>query len=199
MPKFTENEKEQIRQDLFVKGREIFIKYGLAKTSIDEIIRECGIAKGTFYKFFSSKEELYFEILINEVEVRETVLNELFRENLSSRELLNSFFHFSFDSVDKNPFLQSAFQNDEHEKLTRKLPAQMSEFNQNNAKRGIHAVNALINQGMLPKEDPRVIVGIMQAVMSLRLHKKDIGDDIFPIVKDKIIEFVIEGLLKEKN
>jgi len=51
----------------------------------------------------------------------------------------------------------------------------------------------------MPKNDPRVIVGIMQAVMTLRLHKSEIGDDIFPIVKDKIIEFVVEGLLKEKN
>ncbi|USK57892.1 TetR/AcrR family transcriptional regulator (plasmid) [Cytobacillus solani] len=199
MPKFTDYEKEQIKQDLLVKGRKIFIKYGLVKTSIDEIIHECGIAKGTFYKFFSSKEELYFEILINEVEVRESVLNELFRENLSSKELLSSFFHFSFDSVEKNPFLQRSFQNDEHERLTRKLPTQMSEFNQKNAVRGIHAVNALMNQGTLPKDDPRIIVGIMQAVMTLCLHKKEIGDDIFPIVKDKIIEFVIEGLLKEKN
>lgn len=199
MPKFTENEKEQIRQDLLIKGRNIFIKYGLAKTSIDEIIRECGIAKGTFYKFFNSKEELYFEILINEVEVRESVLNELFRENLSPKELLHSFFHFSFDSVEKNPFLQRALQNDEHERLTRKLPAEMSDFNQKNAVRGIHAVNALMNQGTLPKDDPRVIVGIMQAVMTLRLHKQEIGDDIFPLVKDRIIEFVIEGLLKEKK
>mgnify|MGYP007046088893 CR=1 FL=1 len=29
--------------------------------------------------------------------------------------------------------------------------------------------------------------------------QKEIGDDIFQNVKDKIIEFVIEGLLKEKN
>ncbi|WP_413363358.1 TetR/AcrR family transcriptional regulator [Lysinibacillus sp. 3P01SB] len=199
MPKFTDNEKEHIKQNLLTKGRNIFIKYGLAKTSIDEIIKECGIAKGTFYKFFDSKEELYYEILINEVEVREGVLNELFRKNLTSKELLHSFFHFSFDSVEKNPFLQQFFQNEDHERLIRKLPDQMSEFNQMNAMRGIQAVNLLIEQGTLPTNDPRVIVGIMQAVLTLRLHKNEIGDDIFPIVKDKIIEFVVEGLLKEKN
>jgi len=65
--------------------------------------------------------------------------------------------------------------------------------------RGIEAVNFLMEQGTMPKNDPRLIVGIMQAVMTLRLHKSEIGDDIFPIVKDKIIEFVVEGLLKEKN
>lgn len=76
MPKFTEQEKEQVRQSLLIKGRELFIQYGLAKTSIDDVILACGIGKGTFYKFFASKEELYFEILKNEEEVRETVLFE---------------------------------------------------------------------------------------------------------------------------
>lgn len=198
MPKFTTIENEQIRKDLLVKGRNIFIKYGLAKTSIDEIIRDCGIAKGTFYKFFNSKEELYFEILINEVEVREAVLNELFREDLSPKELLSAFFHFSFNSVENNPFLQQVFDNDEHERLIRKLPVQMSEFNEMNVKRGFHAVNTLMSKGTLPIDDPRVVVGIMQAVMTLRLHKNEIGDEIFPFVKDMIIEFVVEGLLKEK-
>jgi len=57
----------------------------------------------------------------------------------------------------------------------------MSEFNQMNAMRGIQAVNLLMEQGTLPKDDPRVIVGIMQVVMTLRLHKNEIGDDISPL------------------
>ncbi len=96
MPKFTDNEKEHIKQDLLTKGRTIFIKYGLAKTSIDEIIRECGIAKGTFYKFFNSKEELYYEILINEVEIREEVLNELFRKKPYIKRIVTFILSFFF-------------------------------------------------------------------------------------------------------
>lgn len=153
MPKFTDNEKEHIKQDLLTKGRTIFIKYGLAKTSIDEIIRECGIAKGTFYKFFNSKEELYYEILINEVEIREEVLNELFRKKtLHQKNCYIHSFIFLLIQSKKNPFLQQVFQNDEHDRLLRKLPAQMSEFNQMNAMRGIEAVNFLMEQGTLPKK-----------------------------------------------
>ncbi|CAM5783267.1 MULTISPECIES: TetR/AcrR family transcriptional regulator [Brevibacillus] len=199
MPKFTEQEKEQVRQSLLIKGRELFIQYGLAKTSIDDVILACGIGKGTFYKFFASKEELYFEILKNEEEVRETVLRELFRENLPPKELLASFFRTSFELVEKNPFLQRVFQNDEHERLARKLPEQMRQFSQENTERGIRAVELLIERGALPKDDPQVIVGIMQAVMMMRLHKQDIGHEIFADVMDKIIEFVAEGLTREKQ
>ncbi|MBY0595390.1 TetR/AcrR family transcriptional regulator [Bacillus bingmayongensis] len=198
MPKFTEQEKEQIRQSLLEKGRELFIQYGLAKTSIDDIVLACGIAKGSFYKFFSSKEELYFEILKNEEEVRETVLNQLFQEKLSSKELLSSFFHTSFQFVEDNPFLQRVFQNGEHERLMRKLPNEMMEFSQYNMERGALAINTLIDRGVLPKDDPQVITGVIQAVMMLRLHKDEIGGELFPKVMDKLIDYVSEGLTNEK-
>jgi len=196
MPKFTEQEKEHIHQSLMEKGRELFIQYGLAKTSIDDIIQACGIAKGSFYKFFQSKEELYFEILKNEEEVRETVLNELFRENLPPKELLTSFFHTSFKSVEDNPFLQRVFQNDEHERLTRKLPQQMMEFTKWQTQRGIDAIQILMERGVLPQENPEVIVGVIQAIMMLRLHKEEIGTDLFPKVMDKLIDYVTIGLTK---
>ncbi|QTL52294.1 MULTISPECIES: TetR/AcrR family transcriptional regulator [Priestia] len=196
MPKFTEQEKEHIHQSLMEKGRELFIQYGLAKTSIDDIIQACGIAKGSFYKFFQSKEELYFEILKNEEEVRETVLNELFRENLPPKELLTSFFHTSFKFVEDNPFLQRVFQNDEHERLTRKLPQQMMEFTKWQTQRGIDAIQILMERGVLPQENPKVIVGVIQAIMMLRLHKEEIGTDLFPKVMDKLIDYVTIGLTK---
>lgn len=196
MPKFTEQEKEHIHQSLMEKGRELFIQYGLAKTSIDDIIQACGIAKGSFYKFFQSKEELYFEILKNEEEVRETVLSELFRENLPPKELLTSFFHTSFKFVEDNPFLQRVFQNDEHERLTRKLPQQMMKFNKWQTQRGIDAIQILMERGVLPQENPEVIVGVIQAIMMLRLHKEEIGTDLFPKVMDKLIDYVTIGLTK---
>ncbi|WP_028401658.1 TetR/AcrR family transcriptional regulator [Ectobacillus panaciterrae] len=199
MPKFTEKEKEHIRQSLLLKGKELFIKYGLAKTSIDDIILACGIGKGSFYKFYPSKEELYYEILKNEEEVRDTLLSELLRENLPPKELLASFFHTSFQLVEENPFLQRVFQDDDHERLVRKLPKQMiEELSKEDTERGIYAVNVLIGRGVLPKEDPQVIVGIMKAVMMMRFHKEKIGENVFPKVMEKIIEYVAEGLTKEK-
>lgn len=75
----------------------------------------------------------------------------------------------------------------------------MRQFSQENTERGIRAVELLIERGALPKDDPQVIVGIMQAVMMMRLHKQDIGHEIFADVMDKIIEFVAEGLTREKQ
>lgn len=198
MPKFSETEKEQIRQSLLNKGRELFIQYGLAKTSIDDIVHACGIAKGSFYRFFSSKEELFYVILKQEEEVRANVLMQLFREDLPPKQLIRAFFHKSLELVEENPFFRFLFQDGEYERVIRKLPQALhEEWQSQDVEHGVEAVNRLIKRGVLPNGDPQLIVGIMKAVMLLRLHKDKFGATLFPLVMEKIIDYVSEGLTKE--
>ncbi|MEI4800870.1 hypothetical protein WAZ07_05935 [Bacillus sp. FJAT-51639] len=63
--------------------------------------------------------------------------------------------------------------------------------------RGTLVINALIERGVLPKDDSQVITGIIQALMML-LHKDEIGEELFPKVIDKLIEYVSEGLTNKK-
>lgn len=60
---FNEEKRMNIRASLLKNGFELIKKYGMKKTSIEEIAKSCGIAKGTFYNFFNSKEEFVFEII----------------------------------------------------------------------------------------------------------------------------------------
>ncbi|GBF34402.1 transcriptional regulator [Desulfocucumis palustris] len=195
MSKFTESEKEQIRQCLLTKGKELFIQYGLSKTSIDDLVQACGIAKGSFYKFYSSKEELFYVILNNQEEITNRLLGEHFKESLPPKEMLSSFFHLAFQLADDNPLLQQWLQDGEHERITRKLPKHLIEgFSQGHSKKGILFVQSLIQRGILKEQDPEVIEGVMRAVMMLRLIKDRIGADLFPKIMDLIIDYVSEGL-----
>ncbi len=64
MPRrFREDEEERIRWALMGAGRDIMGLRGARKTSIDELVRSAGIAKGSFYRFFSSKESLALQIM----------------------------------------------------------------------------------------------------------------------------------------
>ncbi|WP_175483358.1 hypothetical protein [Bacillus sp. 71mf] len=80
----------------------------------------------------------------------------------------------------------------------RKLPNEMMEFSQYNMERGTLVINALIERGVLPKDDSQVITGVIQALMMLRLHKDEIGEELFPKVIDKLIDYVSEGLTNKK-
>ncbi|NLW55837.1 MAG: TetR/AcrR family transcriptional regulator [Firmicutes bacterium] len=64
MPKgFTDAEKERIISLLRREGERLFVQYGLKKVTIENLAQAAQIAKGSFYSFYSSKEELYMDIL----------------------------------------------------------------------------------------------------------------------------------------
>ncbi|MFC2096044.1 TetR/AcrR family transcriptional regulator, partial [Candidatus Bipolaricaulota bacterium] len=68
MPRaFTATEKETIRDKLMEAGRNCFLRYGMKKTTLDDLVKPAGIAKASFYLFFDSKESLYLEIFISEI------------------------------------------------------------------------------------------------------------------------------------
>lgn len=68
MPKpFSAAQKETIRAKLMEVGRTCFLRYGLKKTTIDDLVQPAGIAKASFYLFFDSKEALYMDIFFQEI------------------------------------------------------------------------------------------------------------------------------------
>ncbi|WP_073997979.1 TetR/AcrR family transcriptional regulator [Anaerococcus urinomassiliensis] len=54
------------RSEILDMARSMFISIGYEDTSINDLIKRLGIAKGTFYHYFKSKEELLDQV-INEV------------------------------------------------------------------------------------------------------------------------------------
>ncbi|MTI84328.1 MAG: TetR/AcrR family transcriptional regulator [Firmicutes bacterium] len=195
MAKFTESEKDQIRQCLLTKGKELFIQYGLDKTSIDELVQACGIAKGSFYKFFSSKEELFYVILQNQEEITNRLLGGHLQKDLPPKELISSFLHLAYKLADENPLLQQWFQEGEAERILRKVPKHLiNDSSEDNAKKGIAFVQALIQRGVFKEQDPEVINGVLHAILLLRLHKEELGEDLFPKIMDVIIDNIAEGL-----
>ncbi len=46
MPRFSNMEREKIREKLMQEGERLFTSFGLKKVSIDEIVQAAGIAKG---------------------------------------------------------------------------------------------------------------------------------------------------------
>jgi AcrR family transcriptional regulator len=68
MPRaFTATEKETIRDKLMEAGRSCFLRFGMAKTTLDDLVKPAGIAKASFYLFFKSKEALFLELVVAEI------------------------------------------------------------------------------------------------------------------------------------
>ncbi len=54
----TNLKKEQKKQSLLDAAYRLFLEKGVAKTSVDEIVKGANVAKGTFYLYFHDKEHL---------------------------------------------------------------------------------------------------------------------------------------------
>ena len=59
----NERERTVIRSNLRKAAAECLAATGISKTSVDTLVKKAGIAKGTFYLFYESKEILFFEVL----------------------------------------------------------------------------------------------------------------------------------------
>ena len=60
---FTKEQEKEIVSRLKKAAREGIAKAGMRKTTVDTLVQAAGISKGAFYKFYTSKELLFFELL----------------------------------------------------------------------------------------------------------------------------------------
>lgn len=63
MPDERESRKERKRQSLLAAAYGLFTEKGVAKTSVDEIVRRANVAKGTFYLYFQDKDQLLQQLV----------------------------------------------------------------------------------------------------------------------------------------
>ena len=78
-----------------------FSKYGFYEASINRIIKEAGISRGSFYQYFESKEDLFLYIIDN----FKSVITKLISEKLNDKKSDIFEFHLLiFDIITKNGF-----------------------------------------------------------------------------------------------
>ena len=58
--------KEEKAESILNTAKKMFGRYGLQKTTIDEIARMARVAKATIYNYFGSKDRVYLEVLRRE-------------------------------------------------------------------------------------------------------------------------------------
>lgn len=91
--------EEIIREKILVGAAQLFQKYGLEKTTIEDIAREAGKGKSTLYYYYKSKEEIFDAILQEEYKKFFNVLQQAVSEAPTAREKLNVFCRSRFENL----------------------------------------------------------------------------------------------------
>jgi AcrR family transcriptional regulator len=58
--------QERKRRRIMEAATELFVQHGYRKTSVDDVAREAGVAKGTVYLYFKTKADLMMQAIIEE-------------------------------------------------------------------------------------------------------------------------------------
>ncbi|MDF2715781.1 MAG: TetR/AcrR family transcriptional regulator [Paenibacillus sp.] len=197
MPKkFNESEKQWIRQKLLEEGKRSFETFGLRKTSVDQLTKATGIAQGSFYLFFNSKEELFYELLlVEEAIIRDKLLQSANGEEGVTKESIRRFMMDSFRLMSENALIRNMYFEGELEQLIRKLPQELLERNFTEDQDAMtHVVRNWQQAGILKDTKPKLIVSMFRALVLLSLHKKEIGEAVYSDTIALLVQVLADGL-----
>src|SRR5262245_57589719 len=80
--------RDERRQQLIDAAREVFTHKGYHATTVDDITRAAGVAKGTFYLYFAEKREVFYEVVRAFFQLIKDIGSSVAREVRSADELM---------------------------------------------------------------------------------------------------------------
>jgi len=201
MPKpFTPEEKEIIINSLIEKGTEIFGKYGLKKTNIEDLTKAVGIAKGSFYNFYKSKEELFIEVLKHSqhklIKEMQDIISKM---KQSPKETFKEFLRFHFQAPKKHPIINQITDKATRDYLIRKL-----HYN-SDLKQMLQSyeyipqfIKTWQKKGWIIKKDSKILAGMLKSLFTIGLDEETIlyiGKENYPEILENLIEVMADYMI----
>lgn len=188
---FSHIEEERIRELLLAAGRKLFSQFGIRKTTLDALTAEAGIAKGSFYRFFPSKEELYMSII--EEEERRIHAELLGRsESCGTVDDLIDLAAALYRKAMESRVILKLITGDEYGYLVRKLPPERLELHQaNDAEVETLFVGLIEKYGFSLNVRPEILSSMLRGLFLMTLHKQEVGAENFEEVLHSLIASVI--------
>jgi len=82
---------EQRRGSILAAARTVFARQGYANTGVDDIAAQAGLAKGTLYLYFRSKEQIYMAALLEHARQLDLDSREAMKAAATWREKLGAY------------------------------------------------------------------------------------------------------------
>lgn len=90
-------EKDNRKKLILKSARTLFFKKGFNKVTVDEIAKSSELGKGSIYLYFSSKEEIYAQILLNDIDNFNRLVSVILEKESAASDLLTEFSYIYVD------------------------------------------------------------------------------------------------------
>ena len=192
---FTAEEKEVIRKKLHKVAKECLQRYGVKKTTVDQMAAMADISKGSFYNFYSSKEMLFFAVLEEyQIDVMDRLTEQLGMEaKIDTNRLVQLLYDFYQDF--RYSFMYTIFKNHEMELLVRKLPKEVIINHHLIDDRMVKKIVSRIN--IRENVSVEIVSALFRTIAMTILHIEEIGEEQFDTTLKLVIQGVVEQITKE--
>ena len=192
---FTTEEKEVIRKKLHKVAKECLQRYGVKKTTVDQMAAMVDISKGSFYNFYSSKEMLFFKVLEEyQIGVMNRLTEQLGMETkIDTNRLVQLLYDFYQDF--RYSFMYTIFKNNEMELLIRKLPKEAITNHHLIDDRMVKKIVSRIN--IRENVSVEIVSALFRTIAMTILHIEEIGEKQIDTTLKLVIQGVVEQITKE--
>lgn len=178
-------------------AKELFCMKGFKDTNISEITKMAGMAVGTFYHYYASKEKLFMDIFLEEnMKLKKSCFESLdLKQN--PMKLVEQMLRLNVEGMRANPILKEWYNKFVFEKLQQVYREET----------GLDAVDFLYDnflmlikqwqeQGKMRNDlDSKMIMMIFSAIINIDTHKEEIGIDYFPELLENMTSLIMESLM----
>jgi AcrR family transcriptional regulator len=175
MPKaFSETERVRIKAKLIVAGKRLINQAGLRHLAVDDIAREAGISKGSFYSFYPSREEFVLSVFESwEAEYRGALIKEVVDGEGTARERIERFFLGIFEMLEREPGLAHLGMKEIQTIIERLPPTRIQAHQAADNQVLEQTFGRLVDQGLLTPDIVAAFHGLVPALFSMAMHKGD--------------------------
>ncbi|MCO8246329.1 TetR/AcrR family transcriptional regulator [Haladaptatus sp. AB643] len=204
MHNFSDEEREEIRENLVETARELIIRHGFKKTTVEDITEPVGIGESTFYQFFDSKSKIFLTVIVREHESLIDTIESEFTETDDPEADLERLIHTWADEFENRPILRAGHQTfseypfqsveaEMHNEMTNKYLEQLGPI--------IEGLKGR-SDGLIQELDPSVVMEVLSVIELMSRYRDEYekyGSDEYSFVRDTLITTVARGLTREKQ
>jgi len=185
------------KADILRCGRELFTANGFKDTNVADITKKAGIAAGTFYLYYPSKDELFMEIYNEEnVKLKREIMSKL---NLDGEPMavIGEMMRLNYAGMTANPILREWYNREVFSRIEKKFREEKSLVNVDFMYSSFTEVvkKWQVDGKMRADIDSGMIMALFAAIVNVETHKDEIGFQYFPELMGYLSEFIMNGLL----
>jgi len=112
------NKREQKKRSILEVAQKIFSRFGLNKTTMDEIAKASCMGKATLYHYFRDKEQIFYEVVREEVKTMQDAINNAIKDISNPKERLRIYIRVRLEYLNRLEITYSALRDQYLEQLT---------------------------------------------------------------------------------